>query len=69
MCALCIVPHDTTRGKTVMHDHLHANLLRARANLGCNQLLQVANGVVLIALYAHLLAQTVIQNHFNHEPV
>jgi hypothetical protein len=35
--------------------------------LCCNQFLEVAHSVVLITLYADLLAQTVIQNYLDHD--
>jgi hypothetical protein len=45
---------------------LDADLLGARARLRRHQLLEVADGVVLVALDAHLLAETVVQHHLDH---
>ena len=45
---------------------LNSNLFRARTHLRCNQLFQIANGVVLIDLHAHFFPQTVVANDFDH---
>ena len=45
---------------------LDAQLLRARAGLRGEQLLEVANGVVLVALDADLLAQPVVADDLDH---
>ena len=45
---------------------LDADLLWPGPRLCCHQLLQVANGVVLIALHPNLLPQPVVQHHLDH---
>jgi hypothetical protein len=45
---------------------MDADLLGARPRLRRNQLLEVADGVVLVALDPHLLPQAVIQHHLDH---
>ena len=45
---------------------LNADLLWPRASLCCNQLLQVPDRVVLVALHADLLAQAIVENDLNH---
>lgn len=48
---------------------LDPDFLRSRPDLRSDELLQIADGVVFVALDADLLAQTVVQNHFNHAAV
>jgi hypothetical protein len=45
---------------------LDADLLGARPRLRRHQLLEVADGVVLVALHPHLLPQAVVQHHLDH---
>jgi hypothetical protein len=45
---------------------LKADLLGARSRLGRDELLEVADGVVGVALDPHLLAQAVVAHHLNH---
>ncbi len=48
---------------------LDADLLGPRPGLRRHQLLEVADGVVLVALHPHLLPQPVIQHHLDHLPL
>ena len=45
---------------------LDANLLGPSPCLGSHKLLQVPDGVVLIAFHAHLLPQPVVQHNLDH---
>lgn len=45
---------------------LKADLLGARSRLGRDELLEVPDGVVGVALDPHLLAQAVVAHHLNH---
>ncbi|KAK3408751.1 hypothetical protein EUGRSUZ_J00925 [Eucalyptus grandis] len=45
---------------------LDSDLVGAGARLGGHQLLEVADGVVLVALHPHLLPQPVVQHHLYH---
>lgn len=45
---------------------LDADLVGSCARLSRHQLLQVADGVIVVALHAHLLPQSIVQNHLNH---
>ncbi len=45
---------------------LNANLVGARSELRGGQLFQISDRVVWVALDAHLLAESVVQDHFNH---
>ena len=38
----------------------------ARTDLRCKELLQVADGVIFVALDPDLLTETVVANHLNH---
>ena len=48
---------------------LQADLLGARARLRGNELLEVADRVVHVALDAHLLAQTIVAHNLYHGPL
>ena len=43
-----------------------AELFRARARLRCEQLLEIANRVLRVALDPNLLAKPVVADHLNH---
>lgn len=45
---------------------LNPNLVGSSPGLSRHQLLQVAYGVVFVALHAHLLPEPVVQHHLNH---
>ena len=45
---------------------LDAQLLRTRARLRCEQLLEIANRVLRVALDPNLLAKPVVADHLNH---
>ena len=45
---------------------LQYDLVPTGASLGCDQLLKVPDGVIRIALNAHLLPQTVVANNLDH---
>ncbi|MFS8012491.1 hypothetical protein Hanom_Chr14g01321521 [Helianthus anomalus] len=45
---------------------LDPNLVSASTGLRCNELLQVADGVVVVALHTDLLPQTIVQHHLDH---
>jgi hypothetical protein len=45
---------------------LNANLVGARSELRGGQLFQISDRVVWVALDAHLLAESVVQDHLNH---
>lgn len=45
---------------------LQYDLVPTGASLGCDQLLKVPDGVIRIALNAHLLSQTVVANNLDH---
>lgn len=45
---------------------LNPNLLSSSPSLGSHELLQVADGVVFVALHSHLLPQPIIQHHLDH---
>ena len=45
---------------------LDAQLLRARARLRCEQLLEIANRILRVALDPNLLAKPVVADHLNH---
>ena len=45
---------------------LEDNLVPAGSGLGGDELLEVADGVVFVALDSHLLAQSVINGNFDH---
>ena len=45
---------------------LNPNLLGSSPSLSSHKLLQVADGVVLVALHSHLLPQTIVQHHLDH---
>ena len=46
---------------------LYSDLLGPRARLRCQQFLQVADRVVLVAFDSDLLSQSVVADHFNHD--
>nr|ACU13964.1 unknown [Glycine max] len=45
---------------------LDADLVGSCARLSRHQLLQVADGVIVVALHAHLLPQSIVQHHLDH---
>lgn len=45
---------------------LDADLVGSGARLSRHKLLQVADGVIVVALHAHLLSQSVVQHHLDH---
>ena len=45
---------------------LDADLVRSGTRLGRHQLLQVADGVVIVALHTHLLAKPIVEHHLYH---
>ncbi len=45
---------------------LDPNLVCSRARLSRHQLLQIPDGVVIVALHPNLLPQTIVQHHFYH---
>jgi len=45
---------------------LDPDLVGPRPRLRRHQLLQVADGVVLVALHAHLLPQSIVEHHLDH---
>ena len=45
---------------------LDPNLLGLGSGLSCHELLEVADGVVLVALHSDLLPQPVVQHHLDH---
>lgn len=45
---------------------LNPNLLGSSPSLGSHELLQVADGVVFVALHSHLLPQPIVQHHLDH---
>lgn len=45
---------------------LDPNLLGPGSGLSGNELLQVADRVVLVALHPYLLPETIVENHLNH---
>ena len=45
---------------------LDADLVGARAGLSGRQLLQVSDGVVVVALHPNLLPQPIVQHHLYH---
>ncbi len=46
---------------------LNTDFLRPCASLCCHQLLQISNGVILVAFHPHLLSQPIVQHHLNHD--
>lgn len=45
---------------------LDADLVRPRPSLSGHQFLQIADGVILVALHPHLLPQPIVQHHLDH---
>lgn len=45
---------------------LDAYLVGAGAGLGGDELLEVSDSVVVVALDAHLLSQTIVEHNFDH---
>lgn len=45
---------------------LDPNLVGSGTRLSSHELLEVAYGVILVALHLHLLPETIVQHHLNH---
>ncbi|KAD5961943.1 hypothetical protein E3N88_13416 [Mikania micrantha] len=45
---------------------LDPDLVSTGSGLSCNELLQVADGVVIVTLHANLLPQAIVQHHLDH---
>lgn len=58
--------------KTIGWKYMYAPLLNFQlfgtsTQLGCRQLLQITNGVILIAFHPNLLSQSVVQHYLDHD--
>ena len=64
MCVLVCLESDV-----ILEDGvplLQHDLVPPGSGLSCNQFLEISDGVVFVALDAHLLTQTIIHSDLNH---